>query len=312
MIRWLSDNSAGRLALAGLLALLVVDAFLVAFAFRPDTAGAAPPTSAAATSIGTELPTAEPTRRSTAEPVSEVVVAASATRAWRATLGTCTDGGASIQMTTDGGKTWVSRKAPTGALGRVQPVGEEGRGFVVAARTGCAVGEYPTDDDGVTWRGPRAVDGGWSRAPAGASPQTVITPQQAASRPCGNATVVDLARASASSAFALCAGGQVMRSTDGGARWSQAAAVDGALALSVRSEKGGATAYVARLTAQCSGVELARLAGRTASKVACVETDADVTGGRVSVSVVESAGWLTVAGSTWRADAGLSTWRATA
>ncbi|KJK13551.1 hypothetical protein UB45_01925 [Terrabacter sp. 28] len=302
----------GRLALAGLLALLVVDAVLVALAFRPDKAGAAAPTAAATTSVGTFTPTTEPTKKSAAQPLTGVIVAASATRAWRAVLGTCAGGGASMQMTDDGGKTWTKRAAPTGALGRVQPVGEEGRGFVIAARAGCAVGEYPTDDEGKTWRGPRAVDGGWSRTPGGASPQTVITPERTDARPCGTAPVVDVARVSASSAYALCSDGRLMRSTNGGAGWSQAAAVDGALALSVRSEKAGATAYVARVTAECSGVEVARLSGRSAAKVACIETDADTTGGRVSVSVVESAGWLTVAGTTWRADANLTSWAKTA
>lgn len=311
MIRWLTDKSVGRLALGGLLALLVVDALLVVLAFRPDKAGAVPPTSAAATSIGTPTPAAEPTRKAAVQPVSEVIVAASATRAWRAVLGTCAGGGASIQMTDDGGKTWTKRAAPTGALGRVQPVGESGRGFVIAARTGCAVGEYPTDDEGKTWRGPRAVEGGWSRTPGGASPQTVITPQRTDARPCGTAAVVDVARASASSAYALCAGGQLMRSTNGGAGWSQAAAVDGALALSVRAEKAGPTAYVARVTGECSGVEVARVSSRSASKVACVATDAATTGGRVSLSVVESAGWLSVAGTTWRAGANLASWAKT-
>jgi hypothetical protein len=311
-MRWLSDKSVGRLALAGLLALLVVDAVLVALAFRPDKAGATAPTAAAATSFGTQTATSEPTKKATAQPVTEVIVAASATRAWRAVLGTCAGGGASIQMTSDGGKTWESRKAPTGALGRVQPVGEDGRGFVIAARAGCAVGEYPTDDEGKTWRGPRAVDGGWSRTPGGVSPQTVITPERTDARPCGTAAVVDVARASASSAYALCAGGQLMRSTNGGAVWSQAAAVEGALALSVRPEKAGATAYVARITPQCSGVEVARVSGRSAAKVACIATDADTAGGRVSVSVVESAGWLTVAGTTWRSGADLKGWTQTA
>jgi hypothetical protein len=308
--RWLSDNSVGRLALAGLLALLVVDAALVALAFKPDSAVTTAPVTPAASSR-TQASTPEPATKRVAEPVREVIVAASASRAWRAVLGTCAGGGSSIQMTSDGGRTWVSRKAPTGALGRIQPT-ETGRGFIIAARAGCAVGEYATDDEGATWRGPRSVDGGWSRTPGGASPQTVITPQRPDARPCGTAAVIDLSRASASTAYALCAGGEVMRSADGGTRWSQTTAVDGALALGVRPEKTGATAYVARVTATCSGVEIARLTGRSATKLACVETDADVSGGRVSVSVVESAGWLAVAGSTWRAGADLKSWSKTA
>ena len=43
-----------------------------------------------------------------------------------------------------------------------------------------------------------------------------------------------------------------------------------------------------------------------------VAPDADTTDGRVSVSVVESAGWLTVAGTTWRSGADLKSWTETA
>ena len=311
-MRWLSDKSVGRLALAGLLALLVVDAVLVVLAFRPDKAGAAAPTPAAATSVDTQSTTVETPKKVPAEPIGEVIVAASATRAWRAVLGTCADGGASLEVTDDGGKTWTKRAAPTGALGRVQPVGEAGRGFVIAARAGCVVGEYPTDDEGKTWRGPRAVDGGWSRTPGGASRQTVITPERTDARPCGSAAVVDVARASASSAYALCADGRLMRSTNGGAGWSRAAAIDGALALSVRPDRAGVTGYVARVTSQCSGVEVARVSDGSAAKVACVQTDANTSGGRVSLSVVESAGWLSVGGKTWRAGANLTSWAETA
>ncbi|GAB2776874.1 hypothetical protein GCM10027039_42630 [Terrabacter koreensis] len=80
----------------------------------------------------------------------------------------------------------------------------------------------------------------------------------------------------------------------------------------MRSEKAGPTAYVARTTDQCKGVEVTRVIGLITTRVACVETDADLSDGRVSLSVVETDGWLTVADATWRSGADLTGWRATA
>ncbi|MBW8729674.1 MAG: hypothetical protein JF622_01450, partial [Terrabacter sp.] len=68
--------------------------------------------------------------------------------------------------------------------------------------------------------------------------------------------------------------------------------------------------YVARATDDCAGVEVARLSGSAASKVACVKTSLGGADGTVSISVVDEGGWLAVADATWRSDASLETWRA--
>ncbi|WP_156023279.1 hypothetical protein [Terracoccus sp. 273MFTsu3.1] len=307
----MSDNSVGRLALVGLLALVVVDLVLVALAFRPDAAGASAQPPAAVSTPSTSAPTTTTAPAAGATPVSQVIAAVDGRRAWRGTLGTCRDGGASLTVTADGGRTWTPRAAPVQALGRVQPVDAD-RGFVIGAKgAGCSVGEYATDDDATTWRGPRAVEGGWSRLPGG-DPKVVITPRRPDARPCGTTTVVDLARVSATRAVVLCADGRLVRSGDGGGSWTRMATVEGALAVGARVDGSAPAVYVARATDDCAGVEVAKLSGGAASKVACVKTSLGGAEGTVSISVVDEGGWLAVADATWRSDASLETWRAVA
>ena len=310
-MRWMSDHSVGRLALLGLLALVVVDLLLVALAFRPDPAGASVqvPAPVSTPTATTSTTSAAPTAGTT--PVREVIAAVDGRRAWRGTLGTCREGGAGLSVTADGGRTWTTRSAPAQALGRVQPV-DAYRGFVIGAKVaGCSVGEYATDDDAATWRGPRAVEGGWSRRPGG-DPTTVITPRRPDARPCGTTTVVDLARVSATRAVVVCADGRLVRSTDGGGKWTTLATVEGALAVGARDDAGTPAVYVARATDDCAGVEVAKVSGAAASKVACVKTSLGGADGKVSISVVDEGGWLAVADATWRSDASLETWRAVA
>lgn len=76
-------SSTGRLALLGLLVLVVVDAALVALAFRPDAVGAAPVTPAPRSTPVTSTPTstATPTSDTSPVPLRQVVVALDDTRA---------------------------------------------------------------------------------------------------------------------------------------------------------------------------------------------------------------------------------------
>ncbi len=312
-MRWMSDKSVGRLALLGLLALLVVDALLVALAFRPDAAeaSATPTPVPAATSTAAASATTPATRVAESTPVTQVIAAVDGKRAWRATLGTCRDGGSSVSVTDDGGRTWTNRETAAPALGRIQPVGTT-RGFVIGAPKDCSAGEYATDDDGKTWRGPRDIEGGWARVPGGDKPTIVNTPKRPDARPCGGTTVIDLVRVSASKAVAACADGRIVRSIDGGSRWTSLATVEGTLAVAAREEKGTPAVYVARTVEGCTGVEVARVADGKATRVACITTLLDGAEGRVSLSVVDDAGWLAVADATWRSGSDLKSWSATA
>src|SRR4051794_6548249 len=80
VMRWMSGTSAGRLAFAGLLVLLVVDALLVALALRPDAAGAA-----AQTPTPVVVVTSSPTKTAAPvvqpAPLREVIAAVDGKRA---------------------------------------------------------------------------------------------------------------------------------------------------------------------------------------------------------------------------------------
>ncbi len=313
MTRWIR-SSTGRLALLGLLVLLIVDVGLVALAFRHDPVGSGPatqaqtPVPAPQSTPVASTPTVAPGPEAHPVPLQQVVVGLDASRAWRAVLGTCDKGGASIEVTGDGGRTWQARKAPAKALGRVQPVSAD-RAFVIGADASCSAGEYITADGAGTWDGPRELQGAWSRTPGGAS-STAVTPDRAGARPCGSGTLLDLARVSGTSARALCADGSVTTSTDGGATWTGLAKVTGALALSVRDEKGTSRVYVARVGQGCAGVEVARVSEGSSTQVACVPVPDALPEGQVSLSAVGKAGWLSVGDATYRAGADLRTWTA--
>lgn len=306
-----------RLVLFGVLLLLLADVALVFLALRPRTQEAPMPlatdiataVSGPTSPVGTDggsTAAATATGPATA-PAGVALAAVDAKVAWRATMGNCADGGATLEITTDGGVQWTGAKAPTPAIARVQP--QEGTsGFVVGADKGCALQEYGTTDNGTSWADPTPVDGGWARSLKDTS--TVVTPKEDAARPCGDAQVIDLARGSATGGQALCADGDVKLTTDGGTTWKAAGTALGGVALASRVEGGELVAFVARIDAKCEGVQIVRAAtGAEAKVVACVAVDGPVAPGSVGFSAPPKAGWMVVGDNTWVSGADLKTWK---
>lgn len=247
-----------------------------------------------------------PTTPATPVPPTVLVAALDARTAWRATSGTCRAGGASLQVTRDGGRTWASVPPPTRALVRVQPQNATGKGFVVGAGADCAPAQYATLDSGATWA-PAQVDGNWALRPERGS--AVLAPGSPQARPCGDATVVDLARTAPTQAQALCANGKVKVTDNGGASWSDGGDAPRALALASRGSGVALATVVASVVPSCRGIQLARVArGSGATQVACVAAAAPQGPGLVALSLVDDAGWLVVDGQTWRSGADLRTW----
>ena len=307
----MSEKAVGRLAFGGLLALIVADALLVALALRPEAADAAAPVPVRvvpASSLPT--PTPMPSRTFTVAPVQELIAAADDKRAWRATVGSCRDGGASLSVTDDGGRTWNARPTPARAVARVQPLAGQ-RGFVIGAGAACSAGEYDTKDAAQSWTGPNGIDGGWSRVPGGEQPLVVISPKRPDARPCGTSPVIDLARVSITRAVVLCGDGRIVGSTDGGSRWSTTTTVKGALSVSARNEDGTPTLYAARVTDECQGVDVAKVSADVSTSLACLNAPLDNAEGRVSLSVVAAGGWMAMGDATWRSAAALGKWSAT-
>ncbi|WP_353511274.1 hypothetical protein [Intrasporangium sp.] len=311
---------------AGLIAFLLVDIVLVYVALRPppvtpaavgiptgsSTDGAASTTPPRSTSQPQTSPTGSGTTGPTGtanlrpRPVGILLVGLDSDVAWKATTGTCRDGGATLSLTRDGGSSWDEVKVPPTTISRVQVL-SAGTGFVVGADRGCGENEFTTDDNGGTWTGPRPLVGGWARKLA--QPKEIVTPEDGSSRPCGDQNVLDLSRTSAEQAEALCLDGSVKVTNDSGATWSESGEAEGALAFSNRLEGGSLTTYAARAGIEgCPGVQVVKVVrGKKPAEVACVKTPMP-TPGSVAISASSQAGWLVVGDQTWVSGADLTTW----
>ena len=310
-----------KLATIGLVGFLAVDVALVALALRPShpveaDAGASTPAVVSTTpaSAQTTSDSASPTTSTTSgaaalqpAPVMRLVGALDATTAWRGTTGSCDKGGATLQVTTDGGKTWDKAKSPARAVVRVQPLATD-RAFAIGAGSNCDLKQYASSDAGSSWQAGTAVSGGWARQLDKAT--DVLTPKDERAQPCGGSTdVIDLSRTSAEQAQVLCADGAVKVTNDGGSTWSDAGAVEGGLALGNRIVSGRLSTYVARVGGDCPGIELVQAARSTKpGTVACIGTSVPAQAGEIGLSIVPEGGWLVAGDQVWTGGADLSKW----
>jgi hypothetical protein len=304
-------------ATLGLVALVIVDIGLVFAALRitgRSTAADVPASDVtASTSVG-PAPTPAPTTSTSAAPtnvpgvpLSVIVSAVDGSLAWRATVGTCASGGAAVQISTDGGKTWRDRTSPYAVVTRIQ-ASDASKGFVVGAAQDCSMGVKQTTDGGVTWPGTGSLADTLGRDARDAT--KVRAPGSRTVGPCGSSAVVDLARNSASGAQVLCADGTLHSSTDDGQTWPEVGRVTSGLALDSKLVGGSATAYVARTVEGCAGVQISAVEGGTISDLGCAPVDVSAgLPGKVALAVPSlDAGWLVVDGTTWRSSDGLKTW----
>src|SRR5512132_2356330 len=129
-------------ATLGLVALVIIDAALVFAALRitgrssaaetpvTDVTAAATTSEAAPTpSETTTTPTSSASSTTTPDagptnvpgvPTTVVLSVLNGDVAWRATAGSCGPGGAAVQVSTDGGKTWRNRTTPYPVITRIQ------------------------------------------------------------------------------------------------------------------------------------------------------------------------------------------------
>ena len=267
----------------------------------PPTTPAGPSTPAPTTATST-APTNVP-----GVPLTVIVSAVDGSLAWRATVGSCASGGAAVQISTDGGKTWRNRTSPYAVVTRIQAT-DASKGFVVGAAQDCSMGVKQTTDGGGTWPGNGSLADTLARDPK--DPTKVRAPGSRTVAPCGSSPVVDLARNSVSGAQVLCADGTIHSSNDDGQTWPEAGRVTSGLALDSKLVGGSATAYVARTAEGCAGVQVSTVAGGQVSDLGCAPVDVSAgRPGKVALAVpAPDAGWLVVGGTTWRSSDGLKTW----
>ncbi|MGO4342644.1 hypothetical protein [Pedococcus sp. 2YAF34] len=302
-----------RMGTVGLAVLLVVDVVLVGTALttthEPVTGGGAP---VVATPVGTGDGAAAPgasatiSSSSAAEAVPLVVglTVVNPTTAVRFTTGTCADGGATMALTTDGGRSWKAQTAPFDVLTRVR-VRANGSAFAVGADSGarCAARIRQADSYSGSFGTPRAVQDAWFRDPHSAG--SIGLPTGHLGRPCGGEAVVDLSVVDAG-AVVLCSDGRVLSSASGD-HWKTRATLDGALA--VAQTNGGRVLVAAPGLGGCAGVAVVDAASPD-TVLGCAALDtAKVEPGTVALAVTTDGGWLAVGDDTYRSDKAYSTWK---
>jgi len=299
-----------RAGLVALAAFLAVDVALVAFAVastrEPVQGGGRQIDSGAVSSTGRPTATASPTSSNAAVPVVPTtvgIVGIDDRRALRFSTGSCGKGGAELELTTNGGRSWAGRATPFDSLVRVR-VRTDGSAFAIGAVKGeClpAIKQTASVDD--DFGDVSDVSDAWYRDPRAAA--SVGLPTGSTGKPCGpSGTVVDLAVID-SGAHVLCASGEVLSSANGAA-WKDVSTVRGALAIALRPQ-GGSYAVVPGSDG-CEGLAVVATAD-PGKAVGCADADlGSVKAGSVALSLTATRGWLRVGETVLTADRDLTDW----
>lgn len=311
-MRWLKDN---RLAAIGLGALFVVTAVLVGFALRPVQAPASdgtpytpPPTNSptaeespseepSTSESASEEPTEEPTEETTEEPpepvpTTRLLTAASADRAWRASVGSCEDPG-TLEVSGDGGESWVAVDPGLGPIVRVKALDEDTM-FAIGGDAECSPNFQISASAGAEWQElNEELGGSWYTEPADRS--TIVGPGGDAA-PC-DADMVDFAGLSNTVAMVLCTDGDLQATTDSGASWGSAGSADGGVAIApqLNPDSEVQSYLLASLEADCEGV-VVRVIGTSGGgagddPTGCAEVG-QAEAGSVAVALNGETAWL--------------------
>ena len=292
-------ESRKSVALMGLLALLVLDIVLVAWALWPSAAStnvssptpiatATPePTDAHEPPAPTEVPAGPPV------PLTRLIAAVTPDIAWVADAGSCGRPG-SVHVTRSRGEEWTAHETP-GSVTRLRTT-DGSSGFVVGGDADCAARVWYTGDAGETWSAPQSAAEAWGRDPDSA--RQIIRPGGEPVEPCEAGDVFDLVGLSGGTAFALCEDGTFRTTTDRGATWSTSDSRDGLLAISLEAPGEGAAVG---LEDECTGVAVTPITGGRLSESACVD-EASYAPGHVAISVTDGVVWLVAGGDVLRAD----------
>jgi len=251
-------------------------------------------------SVSKTLPAADGTAASA--PVLITLVALDSQRAWRVDGGSCSTGGAILETTANGGRTWLEGNPHVRGVVRV--VSDERRVWFVGGLTSRCVAELRITGDGGLWERLDYEKRAWFRDSE--NPQAVWAPGPSASLPCGKRAVLDLAVLPPASARVLCDDGVVRSTTNTGSSWTDSGRAPGAVALAVGSANPAQT-FVARVgIPRCAGVQILRVGQSSATS--CVPTTVPEEPGHIALSVFKGGGWLAVGDKTMRSTDELVTW----
>ena len=228
--------------------------------------------------------------------------------AYRATVGTCL-GGSTVEMTQDGGLSWVKWRSPVTALTSIR-----GQTTAVATVIGgdrkCDAGSWTAASGGNSWSGPHPTTGLWFRLPQ--TTRKIATPTGSQLNPCPNkdTAVREIIGLDAENGVLLCANGSIQTSVDGGLNWVPTTVIADAEALAWTDPT---TGYLLRAnSALCPAFLLEHTidGGANWGPGGCVGVEADVASQTVAPSLDfadTQNGMATVDGGTYlTTDAGLN------
>jgi hypothetical protein len=307
------------LPLAVLAILIAVNAALIALLLRSQSQVTAQP--AGQPTIGSTLPaqgespSLNPIPSPSSTPLTEpkvalptrLLVAASATEAWRATVGDCQSQGR-VERSENGGKSW--RPAEKATLGPIVRLGVESNGNLYAvggAGEDCSIRYVSYTTAGEIAAQTDKPQGVWFRDPT--DQDEIFGPGSARARPCKGQHVVGLASLSTTEALLVCTDGLVMVSSNSGKSWKKADELVGAVAVGA----GDGRFWVAGKGKNCDGIAVRSVsiaAGKLSRGGSHCAADLPLTPGRISIDGSGKAIWLwagdkvqvsTDRGRTWEA-----------
>ena len=232
-----------------------------------------------------------------------------ATTAFRGQTGACL-GGATLERTTDGGRTWDPIVLPTESLLDIEAQSQVVLS-IVGSDKDCTPGAWSSSDAGAEWNGPTPTGPAWVRIDG--NNKELRAPSGEVKNPCfeEGLVAVEVEGMSDTSAAVLCEEGVIARTDDAGATWPKAAPVVGAEALAWQDPLNGWV--LASGGGACPAFQLNRTAdgGATWSPGGCVGVagDAGPQVARPSLAYANLlAGMAVIGEATWTTADGGNTW----
>jgi hypothetical protein len=256
----------------------------------------------------TPTPDATRRRRNDADAAQVLIDIGSGKAVARAVTGVCGKGGGKVELSLDGGRTFVHSSLPSKwVILRVASFDAD-HAKVVASDSDCrSVHLYSTGNGGGRWSEDESANGTWYRLARPTA--SVHTPTGREDVPCsGDSTVGALSMLTGDEAYVQCSDDALLRSIDGGRTWNLRGRPAAATDLDFLTLDTGLATVAGDKT--CSGVRILATSdgGKSWLRRACVRAPE----GRPDISVDGQRAYLAVGSKVWFSDDEGKTWAARA
>lgn len=274
----------------------------------PSNSSGSAPTNPTASGSPVESPGTSPgTTANSLTPASQAIVASDSASAYRTHAGSCPDGGASIDVTSDGGATWDSFDLSSRlGLGNIQSVGTGNSAYawlIGQSLTDCTMTAAQTYTSGRDWElAPQVLSSEWYVDPT--NTKSLTGPGgETVEAPCSLGRLTS----SADSVAGVCTDGRIVISNDDGASWAESETQRGIDALAFTPD--GLTAALVGQTACADGVEVRTFDSSLQSTGETCAPAGAAAAGQTSLSAAEDGTlWLGVGDAVLRSSDSGASW----